>query len=111
MKTAWLTACVLVVLSCASAQHPGTAPSEYTAFVDFTVVPTDTPRVLRKHTVLVSDGLVRTVGPALKDRVPAFYAGAGSTIAAALRARRSARRARTRSASPRHGDRGDSNSR
>ena len=33
------------------------------ALVDFLVVPMDTERVLASHTVLVSDGVIRAVGP------------------------------------------------
>lgn len=49
-------------------------PHPYTtgdfAFVDFQVVPMDTERVLASHTVLVSDGVIRAVGPQGEIEVP-----------------------------------------
>jgi hypothetical protein len=41
------------------------------AFVDFQVVPMDSERVLAAHTVLVSDGEIRAVGPLDEVQVPA----------------------------------------
>ena len=111
MKTACLAAFALVLLSCASAQRRGRAPSEYTAFVDFAATSCggSSRQLAESRKPGFDQG--RAAQTALKNRVPAYHAGAGSTVAAALRARRSARRARTRSASPRHGVLGDSNSR
>lgn len=40
------------------------------AFVDFQVVPMDTERVLAAHTVLVSDGVIRAVGPKGEIEIP-----------------------------------------
>src|SRR5688572_20629972 len=42
------------------------APAEVTAFVDVTVVPMDTNRVLTGQTVLIKDGRILALGPAKK---------------------------------------------
>jgi imidazolonepropionase-like amidohydrolase len=54
----------------APAPLPG-APTETTAFVDVTVVPMDTERVLPNHTVLVEGGWITVVGPVGEVEVPA----------------------------------------
>ena len=50
---------------------PTLAPAQQFAFIDVTVLPMDGPRILEHQTVVVSDGVIREVGPAAKVRVPA----------------------------------------
>lgn len=61
------TAVLLVPVSLAAAQE---AP-RVTAFVDVTVVPMDTERVLPHHTVVVEDGHITALGPREQVPVPA----------------------------------------
>ena len=68
MKEGWAT--VLIGLLTALPLHA--APSSaVTAFVDVNVVPMDRERVLTRHTVIVRDGRIDSLGPANQLAVPA----------------------------------------
>jgi hypothetical protein len=51
-------------------QAGASSPSPTTAFVGFHILPMDAARVLREHTVVVSNGIITAVGPAAQVNVP-----------------------------------------
>jgi cytosine/adenosine deaminase-related metal-dependent hydrolase len=74
-----LLRCLALVLGCVggtcaiapalSAQQPPTAP-DVVAFVHASVIPMDTERVLRDHTVVVANGRIVELGPTASVQVP-----------------------------------------
>jgi imidazolonepropionase-like amidohydrolase len=71
-------ACITIALACTATAHlraqaPSTVPvdSSVTAFVGVTVIPMDSERRLVDQTVVVADGLIRSIAPAGATAIPA----------------------------------------
>ena len=61
----------LALVLVAPVRPPAAVQDRAVAFVDVTVVPFDAEYLLEHHTVIVSDGVIRAVGPSSDIDVPA----------------------------------------
>ena len=69
-KTVTVFTALLALPLAAMAQTPAPSPGPVVAIENVTVIPMDSERVLRDHTVVVEGRRITAVGPAAHDRVP-----------------------------------------